>query len=49
MRKIAVEQLQQLQRASTDDDVITTDVTSASQVVGDNRKHAESGEENSRQ
>jgi len=32
MRKIAVEQLQQLQRAINDDDVISDDVTSASQV-----------------
>jgi len=47
MRKIAVEQLQRLQRASTDDDVITNDVTSARQVLGDDRRHAESGQESS--
>jgi len=38
MRKIAVEQLQQLQRATiNDNDVINNDVTSASQVGGERR------------
>jgi len=42
MRKIAVDQLQRLQRASTEDDVINNDVTSAGQV-GENRRCAEAG------
>jgi len=45
MRKIAVDQLQRLRRASTDDDVIVSDVTSAGQV-GDNRRCAEAGDDN---
>jgi len=50
MRKIAVEQLQQLQRASTSNDVITADdviaddVTSASQV-GDDSGHQQATNE----
>jgi len=44
MRKIAVDQLQRLQRVSANDDVIRNDVTSARQV-GDDRRCAEYGDE----
>jgi len=37
MRKIAVDQLQRLQRPATDNDVITNDVTSASDVTDERR------------